>query len=211
MNFDVIQIVNSKQSSCSYILFEDSSVDVWLIDCGDYNHIKEWLTENKKRIAGVFLTHSHWDHMYGLRDLLFEYPKTIVFLSSQDGIKCLTDARLNLTKFTPCPFIIEPTNYKELSDGESILIFNDCYLTALHTFGHSPDSVSFKVGTYLFTGDAYIPSLKVVTKLPGGEKQYAQESLDRIMSMVKEDGLVVMPGHYVNLKEKDLNTQNGNK
>ncbi len=197
MKIKVIQIVNSKQSSCSYILYEDSSVDVWLIDCGDYNRIKEWLAENKKRIAGVFLTHSHWDHMYGLRVLLEEEPETLILLSSNDGLNCLADMRLNLTKFTPEPYIIKPTNCIELSDGDRIQIFKDADLTAFTTAGHSPDSITFKTGNYIFTGDAYIPSLEVVTKLPGGDKKKASESLNRIMEMIGVYGLEVMPGHYV--------------
>lgn len=200
MKINVIQIVNRKQSSCSYILYEDSSVDVWLVDCGDYHRIKEWLAENKKRIAGVFLTHTHWDHMYGLKELLAEEPMTLILLSSNEGLKNLADIRLNLTKFTPAPFIIEPNNYKELVDGEIIPIFKDCNLIALYTIGHSQDSVSFKADKYLFTGDAYIPSLEVVTKLPGGDKNKAFESLERIMKMIEKEGLEVLPGHKVRVE-----------
>jgi glyoxylase-like metal-dependent hydrolase (beta-lactamase superfamily II) len=181
-------------------LYEDSSVDVWLVDCGDYHRIKEWLAENKKRIAGVFLTHTHWDHMYGLKELLAEEPMTLILLSSNEGLKNLADIRLNLTKFTPAPFIIEPNNYKELVDGEIIPIFKDCNLIALYTIGHSQDSVSFKADKYLFTGDAYIPSLEVVTKLPGGDKNKAFESLERIMKMIEKEGLEVLPGHKVRVE-----------
>ena len=53
--------------------------------------------------------------------------------------------------------------------------------------------VTFAVGEYLFTGDAYIPGVKVVTILPGGDKRTAAASVERIKQLA--EGRVVCPGH----------------
>ena len=61
------------------------------------------------------------------------------------------------------------------------------------TPGHHPSCLTFEIGDYLFTGDAYIPGEKVVTILPGADKTLAAESLERIKRMA--EGKVVCPGH----------------
>ena len=73
---------------------------------------------------------------------------------------------------------------------------DDTLLRVLKTDGHSPDSLSFRVNDMLFTGDAYIPPLPVVTKLPGANKPIAQQSLERIIRLIEKESLTVMPGHY---------------
>lgn len=45
----------------------------------------------------------------------------------------------------------------------------------------------------MFTGDAYIPGVKVVTKLPKGNRKLAAESIERIESLAK--GKNICPGH----------------
>lgn len=191
------RIVNSYQHSCTYILYQEQTEHVWLVDCGDYHEVKAWLIEHQKEIAGVFLTHGHDDHIYGLRPLIEEFPETPIYLSANGGIRCLHDIRLNLTKYTERSFVIDSDHFVELNDREKVELFDGVDMTCYQTDGHTDESMVYKVENYLLTGDAYIPPLQVVTKLPGANKERAAESLERIKSIIEECHLTVLAGHSI--------------
>ena len=94
------------------------------------------------------------------------------------------------------PYVVETERLIEVDEGAVVELFDDTVLRVLKTDGHSPDSLSFLVNDMLFTGDAYIPPLPVVTKLPGANKPMAQISLERIVNLVEKESLTIMPGHY---------------
>ena len=193
------QIVNNYQHSCTYILYEEECEYVWLVDCGSgIDMVEGWLRANKKKLKGVFLTHCHDDHTLGLRRLLQSKPTIPIYLSAHEGIKSVQDIRLNLSKYTSEPFQVFSEHFVELKDGEKVLLFQDTELTAVQADGHSPDSIVYRVGQWLFTGDAYIPPLSVVTKLPGADKKRAAESLEMIKSLIENENLIIQAGHSIN-------------
>ena len=61
------------------------------------------------------------------------------------------------------------------------------------TPGHELGCLTFYTGDYIFTGDAYIPGVKVVTKLPGGDRALAAESVEKILRLA--EGKTICPGH----------------
>lgn len=198
----VHQIVNDYQHSCTYILYEEDCEYVWLVDCGSaIDEVDIWLENNQKRIKGVFLTHSHDDHTFGLRKLLLSMPSIPIYLSAHEGVICVQDIRLNLSKYTSEPFQLISDHFVELKDGEKVLLFPDAELTAILADGHSPDSMVYKVKNYLFTGDAYIPTLAVVTKLPGADKKKAAESMEMIKNLIETEQLIVFAGHEIKIQE----------
>ena len=65
----IVQIVNSIFSSNTYILSHTDSCRVWLIDIGDIEPVIARLLPGQQ-IQGVFLTHTHFDHFYGINRLI---------------------------------------------------------------------------------------------------------------------------------------------
>lgn len=196
--FNIHQIVNDYQHSCTYILYEEDCEYVWLVDCGGTEAVEAWLRDNKKTLKGVFLTHCHDDHIRGLRKIIQQQPEVKIYLSAHEGIRCVQDIRLNLSRYTSEPFQIFSNHFVELKDGDELQLFPDTELTAFQADGHSIDSMIYRVGKRLFTGDAYIPPLAVVTKLPGSDKIRAAESLEMIKGLVEKEQLIVQPGHNIN-------------
>lgn len=195
----VHQIVNDYQHSCTYILYEEDCEYVWLVDCGSaIDDVNDWLNSNQKELKGVFLTHSHDDHIFGLRRLLLAMPSIPIYLSAHEGVKCVQDIRLNLSKYTSEPFQVFSDYFVELKDGETFSLYPNVEMKAIQADGHSPDSMVYCAGSYLFTGDAYIPPLPVVTKLPGADKKKAAKSLEMIKRLVVNNKLTVLPGHDIN-------------
>ncbi len=66
-------------------------------------------------------------------------------------------------------------------------------VTVYETTGHAPSCLRYRIADWLFTGDAYIPGVKVVTKLPGGDRALAAESVEKILRLA--EGKTICPGH----------------
>lgn len=198
MSIACFSIDNDYRFSRTYILYKEDSIETWLVDCGDASKIIKWLNKNQKRLSGIFLTHCHIDHIYGVNEMMDVYPDAKIYVAKGTGLKGVKDLRLNLTRFMEEPYIVETNNLVEVDEGDEISIFDDTLLKVLKTDGHSPDSLSFLVNRRLFTGDAYIPGVRVVAKLPGANKSQAQVSLERIQKLAQDNSLEVMPGHYHN-------------
>ena len=186
----VNKIVNSIFDSITWLLSEAESNRVWLVDCGDIETIIDII--GGREIAGVLLTHAHFDHIYGLPVLLKLYPNCRIY-TNESGKVALADARLNMSLYHETPLTVKGSQVQICSECEEIPLFDNLTAKVYETPGHHPSCLTFMVDNYMFTGDAYIPGVKVVTNLPKGDKKQAQESLDRILKLV--EGHIVMPGH----------------
>ena len=81
-------------------------------------------------------------------------------------------------------------------EGDEKELFPNVKARVYETPGHHPSCLTFEVEDYLFTGDAYIPGVKVVTNLPGGNKEKAKASKERIEVLMSSHQLCA--GHSQN-------------
>ncbi len=191
-NLQLKQVVNSCFSSNTYILSKEHERLAWLVDCGDAMPVIRWCEENGKEVAGVFLTHTHFDHIYGLNDLLVHNPRLKVY-TSENGSIGLKSPRFNLSLFHEHAFTYEGETVM-LHNKARVKLYSDMELHVFDTPGHDWSCLSYRVGEYLFTGDSYIPGMKVVTNFPKSNKQQAQESLNKILQMTTSCRYIC-PGH----------------
>ena len=182
------QIINSVFTSNTFVLM-DKRNNAYLVDIGDFEPI---LQLGVKEIKGVFLTHAHYDHIYGLRELLNRYPNCPID-TSEWGVEALASDKLNFSRYHGDSLIIKCENVKVLSEGDKIELFDGISLDVFETPGHNKSCLTFKVGNSIFTGDAYIPGIKVVTTLPNANKMDAEASKERIAAMAQ--GFDLYPGH----------------
>lgn len=193
----ISHIVNSVFTSRTYILTQEGSPSVWLVDCGDVAPLMDVLSSigyDSPVIKGVLLTHVHYDHIYGLLRLTEEFSSLRVY-TNEYGKNALMDIRLNYSKYHNDPIEYESENVVTCDEGTMIELFDGVQAKVYHTPGHNPSCLTYEVGDYLFTGDAYIPGIKVVTTFKGGDKVRAAESVERILQLA--EGKVVCPGHKV--------------
>lgn len=191
-------VVNSVFSSVTYVIpcrndngMEDGR-DCWLVDCGDVDKVLDM----GLNVVGVLLTHVHYDHIYGLNHLLDAVPKAVVYTNA-DGYAALLDPRLNFSRYhTDAPdFVLERREAVRIIEAEGkIKLGGGLEVEVLFTPGHTPNCISYIVGDCLFTGDAYIPGIKVVTTFPRSNKEDAQKSLIRLKAL-EQHGLKIQPGH----------------
>lgn len=165
-----------------YALSDGKSNDYYLIDIGDFDAAQS-LLPREANVRGVFITHGHHDHIFGLNILKKAFPECVVY-ASEECARMLASAKANLSLYMEMPF--EYTGEVTiLDDGDIVPLFEGINLTTIATPGHNPSCLCFEVVNYLFTGDSYIPGVKVVTNLPGGNKKQAQESLEKILRLAQ--------------------------
>lgn len=189
-------VTNAFFSSRTYWLTEKRQPKIWFVDCGDAEEIVKKLSE-KVIVAGILLTHVHFDHIYGLNKLLSLYPNCKVY-TNDFGQKSLIDPKRNFSRYHTDidDFIFEhPEKVVVVGEGEKIELFEGVYADVYYTPGHDESCLCYEVEENLFTGDAYIPGVKTVTTFPHSSKRKALESDLRISSMAR--GMKVWPGHTI--------------
>ena len=185
-------ITNYIFNSRTYILTKPDNNDVWLVDCGDIDKVLEKI--GKKTIVGVLLTHTHSDHIYGLQGLLNQFPNVLIYTNTY-GIKALQSPQLNMSHYHSEYPDIEfnaPNNTCVLREGDSWEVLGSL-LKVYETPGHDPSCLTFIIENNAFTGDAYIPGIKVFTSFPHSKRVHAKESVERILQLTA--GYHIMPGH----------------
>lgn len=188
----VIQYVNQVFSSNTYVVHEEGLLkDVWLIDVGDVDRILENLPTTIVR--GVFITHSHFDHIYGINRLLKRFPQCTIY-ASESAKEGLYSAKKNFSYYHGNPIVCIDADVRIMQEGDEINLTDSGTVVTYETPGHDSGCLSYKIANYLFTGDSFIPGFKVVTKLKGGNQQLAMESVRRIQGLLTK-GIVLCPGH----------------
>lgn len=190
-NLIVTKIPNSFKNSNTFIIAPEGCDDVWLVDIGDSEPVLS--ATGDKRIEGIFLTHAHFDHIYGIKGIIDRFPDCIVYGSAL-CLEYLHNDKKNLSYYYQRPMALDIENRRMLLNGSAIKLIDDINIECFYTPGHSPDSACYQIENMIFTGDAYIPGIPTVTKLRGGNKSLSAISIDLIRSKINP-ATKILPGH----------------
>jgi glyoxylase-like metal-dependent hydrolase (beta-lactamase superfamily II) len=94
-------------------------------------------------------------------------------------------------------YVYEFEDVCELKEMDRIDLWQDTVMEVMETPGHDWSCLTYKTDWYLFTGDSYIPGLKVVSTFPKSNKVEANESLRKIMELKEKECLIICPGHFL--------------
>lgn len=192
---EIYDITNSIFTSKSYILSKEGEDKAWLVDIGDVEPVLSYLKERNLVVEGVFLTHAHFDHIYGIESLIKLFPECKVYCTEY-AKEALASDKLNLSKYHGTPIRYSGDNVEMVHDGEKMVLFEDeSQMEFFETPGHNPGCLTNVMGDVVFTGDAYIPGIGVNTIPPKADKALAKVSLERILKLV--EGKTILSGHYV--------------
>jgi glyoxylase-like metal-dependent hydrolase (beta-lactamase superfamily II) len=189
----ISQIVNSVFSSNTYILSYKNSKQIWLIDIGDIEPILSYIS-NEHVIDGVFITHTHYDHIFGIKALVERFPDCTIYTSANGRLGFKSD-KYNFSKYHNDSILFDSPNMKIVSEGDYVNLFDNYQLEIFETPGHDWSSLVYRIGKRaLFTGDSYIPGINVVTTFPKSNKEDAIKSTEKILSLCSNE-TIIYPGH----------------
>lgn len=194
---NILPIHNSIMNSVTYVLYRDDVEYCVLIDCGFSEGLIASLEKLGKRVKAVFLTHAHYDHIYGLNELLVRFPGVKIYTNAE-GEKALYDTKLNFSKYHSeiLPFVYAGQgNVELLEDGMVLELFSGDSLRVIFTPGHDVSCISYVVGKNVFTGDSYIPGIKTVMNFPRSNRALALKNTAMLMEL-EQQGYTILCGHH---------------
>ncbi|MFC1521247.1 MBL fold metallo-hydrolase [Elusimicrobiota bacterium] len=163
-------------SNFVYILGDPDTKEACVIDpAWDTDAIKKTLENEKFKLKFIILSHHHFDHSGGLKDLV-DKAENGAYIHEAD-LGELEDTAGSVKKI--------PKNGKIKLGGIEI----EC----LHTPGHTQGSVCIIAGNNIFTGDTLFVRACGRVDLPGSDPEKMYMSLKKLMDL--DDNLTVWPGH----------------
>ncbi|MDD5864727.1 MAG: MBL fold metallo-hydrolase [Firmicutes bacterium] len=167
------------QTNC-YLIHDSASKTCCVIDPG---YTPEVVLEKVESLGltveAVLLTHGHFDHVGGVRDIAAE-TGCQVYLCGED---------LSM----PPQMTAGPLYYTNTYGEGDRLHLAGLDISVIHTPGHTPGSVCLLVGDAMFSGDTLFAGSCGCTHLPGGDPAALTASLHRLAGFHTD--YRVYPGH----------------
>jgi len=196
MDFIIKRIINNPIDSNCFVIYSDDSPGCVIVDPGskDSSELIHFLKNKNLGVDYIFLTHEHFDHIWGVNDLKSIYNQSKIITSQLCGDKIINKKK-NMSVFYdqigfktyPCDISIESISCS--------LVWNGMSFYFIKTPGHTDCGMSIMFYNKIFVGDLIIPEHKTVTKLPSGNKKDLLNSLNFILEKYKDNDLEVYPGH----------------
>lgn len=191
-----IFVFNPLETNCT-VLWEDGSASCTVVDPGmsspdGCRELTDFLRANGLTPDAIFLTHGHFDHLWGVDRLLSEYPAPVyLHPDDKDIMSRITGGKgMDIFSFLKHDF---PT--VDIADGDTLTGGGTTW-KVLHTPGHSPGSCCFlaESSPLLMSGDTLFAGCIGRTDLAGGDYDVLMDSLlQKVMVLPGETD--VIPGH----------------
>lgn len=171
--------LGSYQTNC-YIIHDESSKSCCIIDPGYTPEVVlQELTRLGLTAQAILLTHCHFDHVGGVRQIAAE--------TDCDVYLCADDLAMPPMLTGGTPYYTKTYTHRQQLELAGLS------LCVLHTPGHTPGSVCLMVEDAIFSGDTLFAGSCGRTDLPGGSWSTILKSL-RSLSALELD-YRVYPGH----------------
>lgn len=191
----IFDITNTIFTSKTYIIYKEGCSKAWLVDIGDVEPVLLFLKEHGLNAEGVFITHAHFDHIYGIKELVKQFPECKVYVQAY-AKQALASEKLNMSKYHEAPISFTSRNIVVVKENETLnLIEGEPDIEFYETPGHNPGCLTMVMGNVIFTGDAYIPGVGANTIPPYADKVLAKKSMERILKLA--EGKEILSGHKV--------------
>lgn len=163
----VVQFTLNTNYVNTFLCFDEISKEAFLVDCGAFEEqIKNYIHENNLDLEFLLITHSHYDHIGGVKDFKKAF-KVPIYSFSKD--------------------------YEhQVSEGDRIRIGN-YEMAVFETPGHTTDGVSYFIEGSVFVGDAIFSGAVGGTATRPQFEEETRHVWQKILSL--PDDTVIYPGH----------------
>ena len=167
-----------------YLLEDEKAHVAAVIDPGDEaGRILQVIKDDGVDVKYILLTHGHYDHTTAVPELHQALPQAEIYIHKADA---------NGAGSRLFPLAGQIPDLKFYDEGDALTL-GELTIQVLHTPGHSPGSVTYRVGDVLFCGDTLFAGSCGRTDFVGGSYPQILKSLKRLVSL--EGNLRVCPGH----------------
>ena len=183
-------ILGNYSSNC-YIISDKE--DITLIDPGslEVEKIINYIVENNLNLKRVLLTHGHFDHIAGLKNIL-KYFKDIEIVIGIEEVNFLNNIELNLSYYLDkkIEFDLDKLNLLKVKEND---IVDDFYV--IDTPGHTIGSKTYylKNMNVMFVGDFIFENTIGRTDFLTGDFFQMKKSIKKILTF--KDNIIIMSGH----------------
>jgi len=200
----VASFMDEQSNTFTYVVSDPDTGDAVLIDpvldldpaalrVGDagLRRILAYIDEADLTLRMAIDTHVHADHMSGLATVREMRGVPIAIGSNVHTVQETFKKLLGL----PAPFPADGSQWDHrLDDGETLQA-GSIAIEAIHTPGHTPACVTYKIGDALFTGDTlFMPDFGTGRcDFPGGSAEALFDSVQRLYQLPDETRVFV--GH----------------
>ncbi len=189
----------------SYFVYREGSNEVIFFDPADIGaYIYEQLKNRGFSVKAIYLTHAHFDHIWGCNELR-ELSGAKVYAHKKERVLC-ESAEANVSAQAGRPYVVKVDGYL---DDDQICTEGDISFKVLYTPGHTVGSCCyyFEEAGILISGDTLFCESVGRTDLPTGSQSTMIRSIYDKLICLPEDTRVY-PGHGLSTTigyEKDHN------
>lgn len=184
-------VIGGNQTNC-YFIYKEGATEVICVDPADKGAvIYEKLKEKGYHVSAILLTHGHFDHIWGTKELK-ELSGCNVY-AYEDEQELLGDDRLNVSAQAGRPYTLAADVY--LKDKEMLTVAGmTCQVLA--TPGHTIGSCCyyFEQEKILLSGDTLFQESVGRTDFATGSSTALVRSIQENLAVLPED-VLVYPGH----------------
>jgi len=190
-DFQITTIVTDEPWSVNcYLARHILSGEQILIDPGDAaKRIEQMVTDYGGKLKAILLTHAHHDHVGAVADICRHFAASC-YLHKADA-RLMRQAHTYALVFAARH--IEPFLNVSLYEKGNLNI-DGWPIDAVKTPGHTPGSVCYDFGGFIFTGDTLLYQYVGRTDTPGANEGQIASSVGGLMERLSEQ-VVIFPGH----------------
>lgn len=185
-------VVGALQTNC-YLLKNKTTQEILIVDPGDDAvRIEQQIAQCDGKVAGILLTHGHYDHTLAAEELRSFYHVDIYAPKSEEKL-LLSPAQNMSGGWRSKPYSLAADHF--LEDGQ-MLSLAGFSMEVLHTPGHTVGSSCYYLEEeeVLLSGDTLFAGSMGRTDLPTGDTRQMEHSLQRLAQIMPER-VRVYPGH----------------
>ena len=126
-----VDAINAFTDNYIWAIKDTDNACCWVVDPGDEQPVLAYLQQQQLSLAGILVTHHHWDHTDGIAALQQAFPELTIYGPSQGKFQGITHG---------------------LREGDSITVAG-VTLNVVATPGHTLDHICYVNEDIAFTGD----------------------------------------------------------